>query len=146
MCHLLHPERVASVMPSDTRTPTLRRRRRRDLASVAIVATAALAATPFVARLSPLGLSRDNAAAAAQLAAAPTTSVLETAAKAVAGNGRHLGFDTHSYPGDRAMRAWRASDANYEWVGYYLPAPCHRNASWSGKRERLAEMGWGVAV
>ena len=113
---------------------------------MAIAATVALAATPFVARMAPFGLSRDNADAAAALAAAPATSVLETAAKAVAGTGRHLGFDTHSYPGDRAMRAWRVSDANYEWVGYYLPAPCHKDDSWSGTRERLADMGWGVAV
>lgn len=135
-------------MPSETRSPTRpsTRRRRRELASVAFVATAALAATPFVARMSPFGLSRDNAAASAALAAVPATSVLETAARAVAGNGRHLGFDTHSYPGDRAMKAWRASDANYEWVGYYLPAPCHKDDSWSGTRERLAEMDWGVAV
>ncbi|HEU4566214.1 MAG TPA: glycoside hydrolase domain-containing protein [Gemmatimonadaceae bacterium] len=60
--------------------------------------------------------------------------------------GRHLGFDTHSYPGDAAMRAWRGSGSPYEWVGYYLPAPCHKDDSWSGKRELLAEMGWGVAV
>ena len=147
MCHLLHLKGVACVMPTDTRTPTLRRRRRRDLASVALAATAALAATPFVARMAPLGLSSANAEAAAQLAAVPATSILETAARAVsAGTGRHLGFDTHSYPGDRAMKAWRASDANYEWVGYYLPAPCHRDASWSGTRERLDDMGWGVAV
>ncbi|MDQ3244415.1 MAG: DUF1906 domain-containing protein [Gemmatimonadota bacterium] len=61
--------------------------------------------------------------------------------------GRHLGFDTYAYPGDHAMRAWRSDDAPYEWVGYYLPAtPCHKGKSWSGKRETLASMGWGVAV
>src|SRR5213075_627653 len=38
--------------------------------------------------------------------------------------GRHLGFDTYEYPGDETMRAWK-TDAPYEWVGYYLPAPCH---------------------
>jgi hypothetical protein len=59
--------------------------------------------------------------------------------------GRHLGFDSYAYPGDRTMRAWRAGSP-YEWVGYYLPAPCHRGTSWSGKRETLAEMGWGTAV
>jgi hypothetical protein len=61
-------------------------------------------------------------------------------------DGRHLGFDTYGYPGDRAMRAWRAADEPYEWVGYYLPAPCHKDDSWSGKRTTLAGMGWGVAV
>jgi hypothetical protein len=55
------------------------------------------------------------------------------------------GFDTGLYPGDEAMRAWRQSSP-YVWVGYYLPAPCHRDVSWSGTRERLAGMGWGTAV
>lgn len=55
------------------------------------------------------------------------------------------GFDTGLYPGDEAMRAWRQSSP-YVWVGYYLPAPCHRDLSWSGTRERLIGMGWGTAV
>jgi hypothetical protein len=61
--------------------------------------------------------------------------------------GRHLGFDTYAYPGDEVMHAWRAADVPYEWVGYYLPsAPCHKGTSWGGKRQTLADMGWGVAV
>lgn len=61
--------------------------------------------------------------------------------------GKHLGFDTYAYPGDEAMLAWRQDGAPYEWVGYYLPsAPCHKGESWAGKRQRLADMGWGVAV
>lgn len=60
--------------------------------------------------------------------------------------GRHLGFDTYAYPGDDVMRAWRHKDVPYEWVGYYLPAPCHKGRSWVGKRDRLADMGWGMAV
>ena len=60
--------------------------------------------------------------------------------------GRHLGFDTYAYPGDDVMRAWRHRDVPYEWVGYYLPAPCHKGRSWVGKRDRLADMGWGMAV
>jgi len=55
------------------------------------------------------------------------------------------GFDTGIYPGDAVMRAWRQASP-YVWVGYYLPAPCHRDASWSGKRETLVAMGWGTAV
>lgn len=55
------------------------------------------------------------------------------------------GFDTAIYPGDAAMRTWRAASP-YRWVGYYLPAPCHRDASWVGTRARLAAMGWGTAV
>ena len=61
-------------------------------------------------------------------------------------SGSYLGFDTNIYPGDNAMRAWRHTGSPYEWVGYYLPAPCHRDDSWSGKRETLTNMGWGIAV
>ena len=59
--------------------------------------------------------------------------------------GAFAGFDTGLYPGDEALRAWRQSSP-YVWVGYYLPAPCHRDVSWSGRRERLIAMGWGTAV
>src|SRR5688572_11134150 len=60
--------------------------------------------------------------------------------------GRHLGFDTYRYPGDDVMQAWRHRDVPFEWVGYYLPAPCHDGLTWVGKRQRLADMGWGMAV
>ncbi len=60
--------------------------------------------------------------------------------------GKHLGFDTYSYPGDETMLAWRDESVPFEWVGFYLPAPCHKETSWSGKRERLMNMGWGLAV
>jgi hypothetical protein len=59
---------------------------------------------------------------------------------------RYLGFDTGVYPGDAAMRAWRAGGAPYEWAGYYLPSPCHPDESWSGKREQVTDMGYGLAV
>ncbi|MFL5561909.1 MAG: glycoside hydrolase domain-containing protein [Gemmatimonadaceae bacterium] len=58
----------------------------------------------------------------------------------------YRGFDTSIYPGDAAMRAWRAPASPYAWTGYYLPAPCHSNTSWSGKRSFLQSMGWGTAV
>jgi Rv2525c-like, glycoside hydrolase-like domain len=57
----------------------------------------------------------------------------------------HLGFDTNVYPGDKAMDAWRRS-GDYEWVGYYLSAPCHKDDSWAGKRAHLVSNGWGLAV
>jgi len=57
----------------------------------------------------------------------------------------HPGFDTNVYPGDATMRAWRDASP-YEWVGYYLPAPCHRDASWADKRDALIGMGWGTAA
>ena len=60
--------------------------------------------------------------------------------------GPHLGFDTFAYPGEEAMRAWLTADKPYRWVGYYLPAPCHQDDSWEGKRPVLAGMGWGMAV
>jgi hypothetical protein len=62
--------------------------------------------------------------------------------------GHFLGFDTHTYPGDEKMRAWKnAPNAPYQWVGFYLPAaPCHKGTSWRGKRQTLTDMGWGIAV
>lgn len=57
----------------------------------------------------------------------------------------HPGFDVSAFPGEAAMRAWRQASP-YRWVGYYLPAPCRRDASWSGTRELLERTGWGVAV
>jgi hypothetical protein len=58
----------------------------------------------------------------------------------------YLGFDTGTYPGDKAMLAWRSGGAPYEWTGYYLPSPCHPDEGWSGKREALTSMGYGLAV
>jgi hypothetical protein len=58
----------------------------------------------------------------------------------------HPGFDTSVYPGDAAMGAWLRPGSPYEWVGYYLQAPCHRDPSWMGKRQALTNMGWGLAV
>lgn len=58
----------------------------------------------------------------------------------------HPGFDTSLYPGDAAMRAWSAPSSPYEWVGYYLAAPCHGNTSWLGRRAFLGSIGWGTAV
>lgn len=55
------------------------------------------------------------------------------------------GFDLQRYPGEAAMRAWRASSP-YVWVGYYLPAPCSRGTSWVGTRPTLERLGWGTAV
>lgn len=60
--------------------------------------------------------------------------------------GSHPGFDTSIYPGDPAMAAWIKPNSPYEWVGYYLAAPCHRDPSWMGKRSTLSSMGWGLAV
>ncbi|MEX2177656.1 MAG: glycoside hydrolase domain-containing protein [Gemmatimonadaceae bacterium] len=82
----------------------------------------------------------------AQVAAALTGQDAPMAAEAE--DGRWLGFDTHTYPGDDKMRVWKyAANAPYHWVGFYLPdAPCHKGSSWGGKRQTLTDMGWGIAV
>ena len=54
------------------------------------------------------------------------------------------GVHYFSYPGDEHMRTWRQASP-YQWVGYYLPAPCHRDTSFSGRRQFLTESasrGW----
>jgi hypothetical protein len=94
------------------------------------------------------GLSRAHVASVSgEIAEAAATLTGQQALLATdVDNGGHLGFDTGVYPGDAAMRAWRTSDAPYEWAGYYLPSPCHPDESWSGKRETLASLGYGIAV
>ena len=83
---------------------------------------------------------------------APTSEISDAITGAVSNivpdpvSERHLGFDTYSYPGDAAMTAWRDESVPYEWVGYYLEAPCHKDDSWSGNRQKLTDMGWGTAV
>src|SRR5688500_6598956 len=74
------------------------------------------------------------------------TAVSEASANIAANltKGPHLGFDTYAYPGDDEMRAWQTATKPYKWVGYYLSAPCHRDASFMGKRETLSSMGWGM--
>lgn len=85
------------------------------------------------------------AATVAQVAAAVTGQDAPLANDAKAG--RNLGFDTNIFPGEKTMRAWKnAPNAPYSWVGYYLPAPCHKDTSWVGTRKLLTDMGWGLAV
>lgn len=80
---------------------------------------------------------------------APSTEVeLEYLSKAIGADepeGTYPGFDTNEYPGDDIMKKWLDAGP-YRWVGYYLPAPCHKDPSWSGKRVLLEQMGWGLAV
>jgi len=87
----------------------------------------------------------DVAAKVAQVAAAVTGQKAPLADAQQ--EGKNMGFDTHTYPGDKTMQAWKAAPgAPYRWVGYYLPAPCHKDRSWTGKRQKLVDMGWGLAV
>lgn len=55
------------------------------------------------------------------------------------------GFDTSLYPGAETLRVWM-EESPYRWIGYYLPAPCHRERSWVGRRGEIERMGWGIAI
>ena len=90
-------------------------------------------------------ISTQVALVAATLAGedAPLARAAQAAAREATG---HPGFDTGEYPGDDAMRAWRGGQSPYEWSGFYLPSPCHPDQGWSGKRETLTSMGYGLAV
>ncbi|HYC49623.1 MAG TPA: glycoside hydrolase domain-containing protein [Gemmatimonadaceae bacterium] len=102
----------------------------------------------FACNKSPTGVEQaaEVSAKVAQVAAAVTGQNAPMADQAQ--QGHFVGFDTHTYPGDEKMRAWKnAPNAPYHWVGYYLPAaPCHKGTSWRGKRQTLVDMGWGIAV
>jgi hypothetical protein len=126
-----------------------RRRPDRSLKRLATMLTALAAIGIACGRSStePDAESRvaDAAAKVAQVAAAVTGQDAPLADDQL--DGTHLGFDTHTYPGDKTMRAWKnAKDAPYRWVGYYLVSPCHKDDSWSGKRQTLIDMGWGLAA
>ena len=55
------------------------------------------------------------------------------------------GFDKRDFPGLSQMQIWWATSP-YEWVGYYLPAPCYAGVAWTGNRQQLQLQGWGLAV
>ena len=125
---------------------------RRARASWIITVAAATLATPWVVRhgvgrLEQVETTSLGAAVADLYDAGLQHDLARVAAsERVPTSGRHLGFDTSVYPGDAAMRRWKEAGAPYEWVGFYLPAPCHRDDSWSGKRQTLTELGFGTAV
>src|SRR4051794_12593571 len=73
----------------------------------------------------------DVAAKVAQAAAAVTGQDAKIADQYE--KGHYVGFDTHTYPGTRVMKAWKdAPGSPYDWVGFYLPSPCHADKSWTG--------------
>ena len=113
-----------------------------------LISLAAAGLLVFACSQSPAGPDKaaQLSAQVAQVAAAVTGQDAPMADEAE--GGRFLGFDTHDYPGDEKMRAWRnAPNAPYSWVGYYLPAtPCHKGTSWNGKRQVIQTMGWGLAI
>lgn len=114
---------------------------RRRLRNTLMLAAAAVSASLEAPRVAQQSLH----AAAVELAdahAAVATAVQQVASSVTES---HLGFDTNIYPGAKAMAAWKRF-GKYEWVGYYLEAPCHKDDSWSGKRTALTDSGWGLAV
>src|SRR4051812_4210566 len=87
----------------------------------------------------------DIAAKVAQAAAAVTGQDAKLANDYE--KGHYVGFDTHTYPGTKTMKAWKETPGSpYSWVGYYLPSPCHADRSWIGKRDTLTAMKWGIAI
>jgi hypothetical protein len=87
----------------------------------------------------------DVAAKVAQVAAAVTGQKAPMADNYE--QGRHVGFDTHTYPGTATMTVWKKTPGSpYKWVGFYLPSPCHADDSWTSRRDTLTAMGWGLAV
>lgn len=112
------------------------------------LAFAATGALIFACNKSPTTVDAAAEVSAKVAQAAATVTGQDAPIADEAESGRYLGFDTHGYPGDKKMRAWKnAPNAPYAWVGYYLPgAPCHKDKSWSGKRDTLVAMGWGLAV
>jgi hypothetical protein len=103
----------------------------------------AFAALPRVSQMQPGSLPTELGQVT-ETVAGPLAEAAGAVVQTVS-DGKHLGFDTNVYPGDQALRAWREAGP-YEWVGFYLPAPCHKDDSWSGKRETIAELGYGTAV
>ncbi|MGH7618864.1 MAG: glycoside hydrolase domain-containing protein [Gemmatimonadaceae bacterium] len=98
-----------------------------------------MTAPPATSRFAEMAATVGQTAAAMTGQTAPLSNDLN--------KGRYVGFDTHTYPGTSVMRAWKSTPGSpYKWVGYYLPAPCHDDKSWVGKRDTLARMGWGVAI
>lgn len=97
------------------------------------------------ARSTVAGVSAEIAMAAASMSGqdAPIAGAVKAQAAEASG---HPGFDTGEYPGDESMRALRSGAAPYEWTGFYMPSPCHPDQGWSGKRETLTKMGYGLAV
>src|SRR5688572_30234639 len=114
---------------------TLRSPRVRALALSGAALITAVLAVPTMQGPPATGFGSALAEAPVRLAAAVERAVDQ----------QYLGFDTNIYPGDRTMGIW-ADDGTYDWVGFYLPAPCHKDISWSGKRDTLLAMGWGLAV
>ena len=116
------------------------RRLARHLATVFLPVSATLSCRNADARDTVANASAQVAIAAATISGQEATLANEVA------HPSYMGFDTGMYPGDEAMAAWRTGNSPYSWTGYYLPSPCHQDEGWSGKRDTLTAMGYGLAV
>jgi hypothetical protein len=126
----------------------LRRVTQRTVLALALASAACgnapTAPTPLAPQARQPGIVK-VATGVAQAAAAVTGQAAPLAN--MAAKGRFVGFDTHTYPGTAVMEAWKKTPGSpYSWVGYYLPSPCHADKSWTGKRDTLIAMGWGLAA
>jgi hypothetical protein len=121
----------------------------RPLARLIAVAAVAFAALLSLGALrlarAPIHVASAPTAAPPSIADSGTAYTTSDDVDSTAHAAVHVGFDTNVYPGDKAMDAWRRTGV-YEWVGFYLAAPCHSDGSWSGKRATLVNNGWGFAV
>ena len=122
--------------------------RNRGIAVLAAIAAVTFAATTCTTSVTaPVPQSPIvHAVAKVGQAAAAVTEQQSPMADAIE-KGHFVGFDTHTYPGTAVMRTWKNTPGSpYSWVGYYLPSPCHADRSWTGKRDTLEAMGWGLAA
>jgi hypothetical protein len=74
----------------------------------------------------------------------PVTAPVVTPVKPSDTTTSYPGFDIGVYPGTPALQAWKYPASPFRWVGYYLPAPCHRDTTWAAKYTTASGMGWGV--
>lgn len=58
------------------------------------------------------------------------------------------GFDTGDYPGDDLVTRWAGDGSPYQFIGYYLEAPCHgtKFTPFTGKFGLLKSLGWGLVI
>jgi len=118
----------------------------RGIAALAAATIAAAACNASITQPSPPQSPVVGAVARVAQAAAAVTGQQAPMADAVE-KGHFVGFDTHTYPGTAVMRTWKNTPGSpYSWVGFYLPSPCHADRSWTGKRDTLVAMGWGLAA
>ena len=95
-------------------------------------------------RIAAFALLAAAACGGTDVTSPPTTPTTPTTPKDT--TSAFPGFDIGLYPGDGSLQAWKYPSSPYRWVGYYLPSPCHRDASFSGKRALITSLGWGTAV